>query len=132
MLRLKLMSGAVLAVLSVIACGSPNGPTPQPTTLLSTTLALPAGANCNTGGNSATFSPTNGKTITIIAQGSGAVNPAITLYAPDFATQLGGAIGTGGRATLTFPITQTGNHHISVCDQTGTGGNVTVTITQPA
>jgi hypothetical protein len=126
------VTAAVLTWWALVACGGlPTVPDRQPpAVLLSTSLPLTAGQNCSTGGNSATFTPMAGRPITINAQGTGGVNPALTLYAPDFATQLASALGTAGRATLVFTITQSGNHHISVCDQTGTGGTVGITITQ--
>ena len=133
MKRMQVRAAGLLAGLSLIGCGgSSTSPTPQPTTLLNRTLTLTAGQNCNAGGVSSDFTPTSGKTVTATATGSGSVNPSLTLYAPDFTTQLSGALGSSGRASLTFTINQTGTHHLSVCDPNGVGGSVTVTITQPA
>src|SRR5262245_24572906 len=127
----QVVTAGVLGWLAFVGCGGlPTEPTPPVQVLLSSTLAIPAGTSCSTGGASANFAPTGGKAVTINAQGSGGVNPAIVLYAPDFATQLATVSGTAGRATMNYTFPQSGSYHITVCDQNGIGGSVTVNITQ--
>lgn len=99
--------------------------------LLDTSLTVVAGVNCNTGGVSADFNGTSGRTVAIVATGSSTQTPRFTLYAPDFATQLAGSSATGaGAASLTFALTQTGVHHITLCDLNGVAGPVRVVVTQ--
>jgi hypothetical protein len=99
--------------------------------LLDTTLTLVAGVNCNTGGVSADFAGTAGRTVVITATGAATLTPRFTLYAPDFATQLGGSSSTGaGASSLTFALTQTGTHHVTACDLTGVAGALRVVVTQ--
>ena len=54
-----------------------------------------------------------------------------TLYAPDFTTQLGGSSpGGAGAASLTVALTQSGLHHLSVCDVNGVAATLRVTVMQ--
>jgi hypothetical protein len=128
-------SGAafLLAALSLAGCGgSETSPTPQPTVLLDATVNFVQGVTCNTGGVSVDFGGTAGRSVAIAATGSASLTPRFTLYAPDFATQLGGSTSTGaGAASLTFALTQTGVHHVTLCDVNGTAGPVRVVVTQP-
>jgi hypothetical protein len=93
---------------------------------------MEAGVTCATGGVSRDFSGTAGKTVVITASGTSSMAPQITLYAPDFETQLAGSASTGaGRAALTKALTETGTHHLSLCDANGVAGLVNVVVTQP-
>jgi hypothetical protein len=122
----------VIAGLYLTGCGStpPTGPTPV--VLLDTTLTLAQGVNCNIGYVGAEFTGVAGKTVAISATGAASLTPLFLLYAPDFATQLGGSSSSGaGAASLTFALTQSGLHHLSVCDLNGVAGTLRVTVKQP-
>lgn len=122
---------AVLSVVAFAACGDDDSSGPGPNVLLSTNIILEGGVTCATGGVSKDFTGTAGKTVVITASGASALTPQITLYAPDFETQLAGSASTGaGRAALTKALTETGTHHLSVCDANGVAGNLTVVVTQ--
>jgi hypothetical protein len=104
---------------------------PQATVLLDTSVTFVAGVTCNTGGVSVDFNGTSGRTVSIAATGATSLTPRFTLYAPDFATQLAGSSSTGGgAASLTFALTQTGVHHVTLCDLNGIAGPVRVVVTQ--
>ncbi|HEX4346633.1 MAG TPA: hypothetical protein VHZ73_03635 [Vicinamibacterales bacterium] len=121
------------AALTVAACGkSDTSPTASTSvTLLDTSVTLLSGVTCNTGNMAVDFSGTAGKTVVITATGSSSLVPHFTLYAPDFAVQLGGSTsGAAGAASLTFTLTQTGVHHVSLCDSNGTAGTLHVTVVQ--
>ena len=120
--------------LYLAGCGS-SGSSPSitstPVTLLDTNVTLLAGVTCNTGNQAVDFPGTAGKTVAISATGAATLTPHFTLYAPDFATQLAGSVSGGvGTASLTFALTQTGVHHISLCDSNGVAGTLHVTVTQ--
>jgi hypothetical protein len=122
---------AILLAACLTSCGSDSPTTPQGTVLLDTNLNLVAGVTCNTGGVSADFNGTAGRTVIITATGASSLTPRFTLYAPDFATQLGGSSSTGaGAASLTFALTQAGVHHVTACDLNGVGGTLRVVVTQ--
>jgi hypothetical protein len=124
---------AVLLAAFLAGCGgSDSSPTtPQATVLLDTSLTVVAGVTCNTGGVSADFNGTSGRTVVITATGPANLTPQFTLYAPDFATQLRGSTSTGaGAASLTFALTQTGVHHVTLCDANAAAGAVRVVVTQ--
>jgi len=122
----------ILLASGLTSCGSTTSPTPQGTVLLDTTVAVVQGVTCNTGGVSTDFTGTAGRTVIITATGATSLTPRFTLYAPDFATQLGGSASTGaGAASLTFALTQTGVHHVTLCDVNGVGGTLRVVVTQP-
>jgi hypothetical protein len=121
----------VIAGLYLAGCGgtSPNGPTPV--VLLDTTVTLAQGVNCNVGYVGAEFAGAAGKTVAISATGAPNLTPLFLLYAPDFATQLGGSSPGGpGSAALTFTLTQSGLHHLSICDVNGIAGMLRVTVKQ--
>ena len=121
----------VIAGLYVTTCGgsSPNGPTPV--VLLDTTVTLAQGVNCNTGYVGTEFTGVAGQTVAIAATGAASLTPLFTLYAPDFATQLGGSSPSGaGAASLTVALSQSGLHHLSVCDVNGAAGTLRVTVKQ--
>ena len=129
--------GAAAAVLLAHLCltgcgGSTDSPTsPSETVLLSTTVSFVAGVTCATGGVSTDFTGTSGRSVTIAANGAASLTPRFTLYAPDFATQLGGSSSTGaGAASLNFTLTQSGVHHVTFCDLNGVAGSLAVRITQ--
>jgi hypothetical protein len=120
-----------IAALYVTGCGStsPNGPTPL--VLLDTTVTLAQGVNCNVGYVGAEFTGAAGKTVAISATGGASLRPLFLLYAPDFATQLGSSSPAGaGTASLTFTLTQSGLHHLSICDVNGVAGVLRVTVNQ--
>jgi hypothetical protein len=112
------------------ACGSsPNGPTPV--VLLDTTVTLAQGVTCNIGYVGTEFTGMAGQTVAISATGAASLTPLFILYAPDFATQLAGSSPSGaGSASLTFALTQSGLHHLSVCDLNGAAGMLRVTVKQ--
>ena len=123
----------LLLALSLTGCGGTSTtPTPsQGTVLLDTSLTFVQGVTCNTGGVSASFAGTSGRTVTIAATGAATLTPQFTLYAPDFATQLRASSAAGaGAASLTFALTQTGTHHVTLCDVNGVAGAIRVVVTQ--
>jgi hypothetical protein len=120
-----------IAGLCLTGCGSSSPSGPTPVVLLDTTVTLAQGVNCNIGYVGAEFTGAAGKTVAISATGATSLTPLFLLYAPDFATQLGGsAPGGAGAASLTFTLTQSGLHHLSICDVNGIAGVLRVTVTQ--
>lgn len=130
--RARVLLCALTTVSMFAACGDDDDASgPDLDVLLSTNVILTSGVTCATGGVSKDFAGTATKTIVITASGGAALTPEITLYAPDFETQLGGSASTGaGRAALTHTLTETGTHHISVCDANGTAGSLSLVVTQ--
>ena len=121
----------VIAGLHLTGCGStpPTGPTPV--VLLDTTVTLVQGVTCTIGYVGAEFTGVAGKTVAISATGAASLTPLFILYAPDFATQLAGSSSSGaGAASLTFALTQSGLHHLSLCDVNGVAGALRVTVQQ--
>jgi len=99
--------------------------------LLDTTVTLMQGVTCNIGYAGAQFNGATGKTIAISATGAGSLTPLFILYAPDFATQLAGSSPSGaGAASLTFVLTQSGLHHLSICDVNGVAGALRIIVQQ--
>jgi hypothetical protein len=118
-------------MLCLAGCGStaPNGPTPV--VLLDTTVALTQGVTCNVGYVGAEFTGTAGRTVAISATGAPSLTPLFILYAPDFKTQLAGSSSSGaGAAAVTIALTQSGLHHLSICDLQGAAGNLRVVVQQ--
>jgi len=99
------------------------------TLLLDTTLSLETGQTCQTTGASRDFNGTAGQTVVINVTGPAGSQPAIILYAPDFATQLGGAAGAKGTNSARLKLTQTGVYHSSTCDDAGVGGTFRMVVT---
>ena len=100
-------------------------------TLLNITVSLPAGVTCDSGGVDADFTGQAGKTVDILVSGASSLTPRFTLYAPDFATQLGFSSPNGaGKAFLSIALTQSGAHHLTLCDANGTAGSLKVNVTQ--
>ena len=128
----RTLACALSALALVAACGDDTEATsPIGDVLLSANLIMEGGVTCATGGVSRDFTGTAGKTVVITASGTSAMTPQITLYAPDFETQLAGSASTGpGRAALTKLLTETGTHHVSVCDANGVAGNLNLVVTQ--
>jgi hypothetical protein len=133
---MRLFCVLIACAVSLSACGSSsNSPTtPTVITLLDTTVALVAGQNCNIGGKSVDFQGTANTHVTVALTGSGStggvgMNLGVTLYAPDFATQLTGGTGLN-TVTVDKALTQTGTHHVSFCEVNGVAGNVRVVVTQ--
>jgi hypothetical protein len=122
----------VIAGLHLTGCGSDSPPTgPTPVVLLDTTVTLAQGVTCNIGYVGAEFTGGAGKTVAISANGPASLTPAFILYAPDFATQLAASSARGaGAASLTFALTQSGLHHLSVCDMNGVAGALRITVQQ--
>ena len=129
--RFRTFAGALTALTVFVAWGDDDDDSTGATNvLLSTNIILESGVNCATGGVSKDFNGTAGKTVVITASGGASLTPQITLYAPDFSTQLAGSSSTGaGRAALTQALTETGTHHVSVCDANGTAGNLSLVVT---
>jgi hypothetical protein len=131
--RIALVCAQLVMVIGgfyLTACGaSPSGPTPV--VLLDTTMTLAQGVTCNIGYVGTEFTGVAGRTVVISATGAASLTPLLILYAPDFATQLAGSSSSGaGSASLTFALTQSGLHHLSVCDLNGAAGTLRVTVTQ--
>lgn len=125
----------VTAGLPLAGCGStsPSFPTePTPTVvLLDTTVTVAEGVNCSVGYVGAEFTGTSGTTVAISATGVPSLTPLFILYAPDFATQLAVSSPRGaGVASLTFALTQSGLHHLSICDVNGAAGTLRITVQQ--
>ena len=121
----------VIAGLHLTGCGSKSPTAPTPVVLLDTTVTLVQGVTCSIGYAGAEFTGAAGKTVTISTTGAASLTPLFILYAPDFATQLGGSSSSGaGAASLTFALTQPGLHHLSICDANGVGGALRVTVKQ--
>jgi hypothetical protein len=130
--RLACLALAV-AGLHLTGCGSstPTAPAPAPVVLLDTMVTLAAGVNCNVGYAGAEFPGTSGTTVAISATGVSTQTPLFILYAPDFATQLGSSSPRGaGAASLTFTLTQTGVHHLAICDVNGAAGTLRIIVQQ--
>jgi len=126
-------AGLLFSALYLAGCGSSSTApvTSTQVVLLDTSVTLLAGVTCSTGNMAVDFTGTSGKTVLISATGAATLTPQFTLYAPDFATQLAGATSsTAGSASLTFTLTQSGVHHISLCDTKGVAGTLRVTVTQ--
>jgi hypothetical protein len=122
----------MIAGLYLTGCGSksPTAPTP-PVVLLDTTVTLMQGVTCNVGYVGAEFTGVAGKSVVISATGAGSLTPLFILYAPDYASQLGVSASSGaGAASLTFALTQSGLHHLSICDVNGVGGALRITVQQ--
>lgn len=121
----------VIAGLHLTGCGSTPPAGPTPVVLLDTNLTMVQGITCNIGYAGAEFTGVIGKTVTISATGPASLTPLFILYAPDFATQLAGSSSSGaGAASLTFALTQSGLHHLSVCDVNGVAGLLRVIVQQ--
>jgi hypothetical protein len=121
----------VIAGLPLTGCGSASPAGPTPVTLLDTTVTLMQGVTCNIGYVGAEFAGEAGKTVAIAATGAANLTPLFILYAPDFATQLSGSSSSGaGAASLTFALTQSGLHHLSICDVNGVAGALRIIVQQ--
>jgi hypothetical protein len=121
----------LIAGLHLTGCGSTSPAAPTPVVLLDTTVTLVQGVTCNVGYVGAEFTGAAGKTVAISATGATNLTPLFILYAPDFATQLSGSSPSGaGAASLTFPLTQSGLHHLSICDVNGVAGTLRVVVQQ--
>ena len=123
---------AILAVgLLLTGCGSSPPAGPTPVVLLDTTVPLTEGVNCTVGYVGAEFTGAAGTTVAISATGAANLTPLFILYAPDFATQLGVSSPSGaGAASLTFPLTQSGVHHLSICEVNGVAGTLRIKVQQ--
>ncbi len=122
-----------IAGLHATGCGSssPTAPAPAPVVLLDTMVTLAQGTNCNVAYAGAEFSGTAGTTVAIAASGPSTLTPLFILYAPDFATQLASSSSHGaGAAALTFTVTQSGVHHLAICDVNGAAGTLRITVQQ--
>jgi hypothetical protein len=125
------LASIVAVAMSTAAC---NSDTTAPATqmLLDVTVTLTQGVDCNMGGVSVDLTGQAGPTVTIVAVGGSNMRPQFTLYAPDYETQLGGSTADGdGRAKLVFTLSQSGTHHLTLCDANGAAGALKVTVTQP-
>jgi len=126
-------AGLVMAMagLPLTGCGSTPPTAPSPVVLLDTTVTLADGVNCSVGYVGAEFTGTAGTTVAISAAGAANLTPLFILYAPDFATQLATSSARGaGAASLTFALTQSGLHHLSLCEVNGVPGTLRVTVQQ--
>src|SRR5215471_10170239 len=126
--RLACLSLAMaVAGLHLTGCGSAPPTTPTPIVLLDTIVTLVDGVNCNVGYAGAEFTGTAGTTVVISATGAANLTPVFILYAPDFATQLASSSSRGaGAASLTYPLTQSGLHHLSICEANGVAGTLRI------
>ena len=89
----------VIAGLLLTGCGGSSSPTvPTSVVLLDTTLTLVQGVTCNTGYVGTEFTGVAGKSVSISATGAASLTPLFIVYAPDFATQLGGSSSSGAGA----------------------------------
>jgi hypothetical protein len=125
---------SLLAAVAVAGCGD-DSTTPEAGTvvLLDVTLAFSQGVTCETGGVSTSFTGTAGTSVTILAEAAASLTPQFTLYASDFSTQLGGSQSIGaGRARLVTTLAESGVHHVTLCEVSGTAGAVRVTVTRPS
>ena len=122
----------VIAVLFLAGCGGPISPDEHmEVVLLDTSVNLVEGVTCLVGYVGADFGGVIGRTVVISVAGAPNLTPIFTLYAPDFATLLGVSSSTAaGTASLSFTITQTGLHHLSICDVKGTPGPLKVNVKQ--
>jgi hypothetical protein len=125
----------VIATLFLAGCGGPISPDgPKPVELLDTNVTLVEGVNCNVGYVGyvgAEFTGVAGRTVAISMDGAGSLTPHFILYAPDFATQLAvSSSRSPGRASLMFALTQSGLHHLSICDVNGVAGTLRVIVFQ--
>ena len=122
----------VIAVLFLAGCGGPISPDEHmEVVLLDTSVNLVEGVTCLVGYVGADFGGVIGRTVVISVVGAPNLTPIFTLYAPDFATLLGVSSSTAaGTASLSFTITQTGLHHLSICDVKGTPGPLKVNVKQ--
>lgn len=121
----------LVAGIQLSGCGSSSPAGPTPVTLLDTTVTLVQGVTCNIGYVGAEFNGVAGTTVAIAATGAANLTPLFILYAPDFATQLSGSSSSGaGAASLTLALTQSGLHHLSICDVNGVAGTLRVTVQQ--
>jgi hypothetical protein len=115
--------------LGLTGCGGTSAPTPV--VLLDTTVTLTQGVTCNVGYVGAEFTGMAGRSVAISAAGGPGLTPLFILYAPDFATQLAGSSPSGaGAAALTITLTQSGLHHLSICDVQGAAGPLRVLVQQ--
>jgi hypothetical protein len=122
---------ALIAGLHLAACGSTSTPGPTPLPLLDTTVTLTQGVTCNIGYVGLDFPGVAGKTVAISGTGAANLTPLLVLYAPDFATQLSESSSKGaGSASFTFALTQSGLHHLAVCDVNGAAGALRVVVQQ--
>jgi hypothetical protein len=120
-----------IAGLHLAGCGSTPPTQPTPVVFLDTTVTVVQGVTCNVGYVGAEFTATTGTTVAISATGAATLTPVFILYAPDFATQLGSSTSNGaGAASLTFTLTQSGLHHLSICDVNGVAGTLRITVRQ--
>lgn len=121
----------VIAGLHLTGCGSAPPTAPAPIVLLDTMVTVVDGVNCTVGYVGAEFTGTAGTTVAISATGATNLTPVFILYAPDFATQLASSTSRGaGTASLIHTLTQTGVHHLSICDANGTAGTLRITVQQ--
>jgi len=122
----------VVAVLVLAGCGGPISPDEHlEVVLLDTSVNLVEGVTCYVGYVGADFGGVIGRTVVISVAGAPNLTPLFTLYAPDFATLLGvSSSSAAGTASLTFTLTQTGLHHLSICDVNGIPGPLKVNVKQ--
>ncbi len=127
-------AGVVMAIaaLFLMRCGGPISPDEHlEVVLLDTSVNLVEGVTCYVGYVGADFGGVTGRTVAISVAGARNLTPLFTLYAPDFATLLGvSSSGGAGTASLTFTLTQTGLHHLSICDVNGVPGPLKVNVKQ--
>jgi hypothetical protein len=108
-------------------------PTPQVRVLLDVSVDVPGVQGCNVSSNPQEFTGQAGTTVTIEVTGSSAMTPSITVYAPDFATQLMGTTTSGpGMQTMTTTPTENGPHRVNVCASNSVGGSVRIRVTTRA
>lgn len=129
--RFRTFAGVLAAATLIGACGDDDDSTgPTINKVLDATVILEGGVTCDNGGANKDFTGTAGKTVAITASGSSTMRPAMTLYAPDFETNVGSSTPTSaGKAALNQALTQSGTYHLVICDVNGTAGSVRVVAT---
>jgi hypothetical protein len=142
LLGIKTVAGAAVGLL--IGCGgsgpsTPTGPTvttppSQVRVLLDVRrVDVPGGQGCNISSNPQEFMGRAGTMVTIEVNGPLAMTPSITVYAPDFATQLRGTLTSGpGIQTMVTTTTENGPYRVNVCATNSVGGPVRIRVTTPA
>ena len=132
-LSARAILAVTLAALCLTSCGGSESTAPVTVTVLDVTVPLVQGVTCDQGGVGIEFTGEAGKTVTILATGASNQTPRFYLYNPSYGTLLGASSAYGAnRARLIFALTESGVHHLTVCEANGVGGSVRVTVTVPA
>ena len=126
---------ALALALSVFGCGDSSGPDDEggAVTILDVTVTIDQGIDCNEGGVSQQFNGVAGASVTITATAASNMKPGFILYDIAYNEQLAASTAAGaGKATLTFTLTETGAHNLSICEDNGIGGPIRIIVKQPS